>query len=253
LAENITKHLQGYGHTLLKIAKLGDIIRDLYYKTVPAPIRSLIHGRRRADVFRQAMSIFLDNPEACVHPENSTLTDLIYGWGNEAWSAREEFLNSCINHAMSSNGAILEVGSGLSTLLIAAVAKRRNQVYWVLEHKPDWANRVQSYLNQYDLQSNITTCALKDYATFCWYDAPITQFPKHFSLIVCDGPPSRTKGGRYGLVPVMRKHIAPGCVILLDDGYRREECDIAERWCQELGGNFCIEGVDKPYIVMKVT
>lgn len=199
------------------------------------------------------MGRFLDDPEACLQPGNPTLSELIYGWGNEAWSAREEFLASCIKYALTATGPILECGSGLSTVLIAAIFKRQNQPHWVLEHKPEWAMRVQTYLGGYGLHTQITTCALKDYGEFYWYDAPLTQFPKHFSMVVCDGPPSRTKGGRYGLVPVMRKHIASGCVILLDDAYRRDECEIAERWRKELGSTLHIEGIDKPYIVMKVT
>ncbi len=232
---------------------LGGFIRDLYYKTVPSPIRSLIYGKRRDDVFDCAMLRFLENPESCLDPGNPTLSELIYGWSNEAWSAREEYLACCISHAMSCKAPILEVGSGLSTLLIAVIAKRKNQSYWVLEHKPEWARRVQSYLNRYDLPATVTTCTLKDYGEFCWYDAPLANMPYQFSLVVCDGPPSRTKGGRYGLVPVMKAHIAPGCAILLDDAYRREELTIAERWSKQLNSSFSVEGIDKPYIVMTVT
>lgn len=199
------------------------------------------------------MGGFLDDPKACLQPGDSTLSELIYGWGNEAWSAREEFLACCIRYALAANGAILECGSGLSTLLIAAIANQQNQTYWVLEHKPEWAKRVQSYLNRYDLPAFVTTCALKDYGEFCWYDAHLTNMPHPFSLVVCDGPPSRTKGGRYGLVPVMKARIASGCVILLDDAYRQEELTIAERWSKQLNSTFSVEGIDKPYIVMTVT
>jgi hypothetical protein len=213
----------------------------------------LINGKRRNEVFQDAMIRFLDNPETSLNPGNSTLSELIYGWGNEAWSAREEFLACCISHTMSNNGAILECGSGLSTLLIATVAKRHNQMHWVLEHKPDWAKRVQSYLDAYGLHAHITACALKDFGKFCWYDVPQNELPQRFSLIVCDGPPNRTtKGGRYGLVPIMKEHIVPNCIILLDDAYRKEEREIAERWCNELGGAYQIQGIAKPYIVITV-
>jgi len=200
------------------------------------------------------MARFLDNPEACLQAGNSTLTELIYGWGNEAWSAREEFLACCINYALTVKGPILECGSGLSTLLIAAITKQTNQPHWVLEHKPNWASRVQSYLDDYGLHAHITPCALKDYGEFCWYDVPLNELARQFSLIVCDGPPSRTtKGGRYGLIPIMKEWIAPGCVILLDDAYRREEREIAERWASELNATYTIECKDKPYILMSVT
>lgn len=198
------------------------------------------------------MMRFLDTPEACLQPGNSTLTELIYGWGNEAWSAREEFLACCIRYALAAKGAILECGSGLSTLLIAAVLKQQNQAHWALEHKPEWAMRVQSYLNDYGLHAHLTTSSLKDYGEYCWYDAPLISLPHHLSLIVCDGPPHRTKGGRYGLVSVLKEQIISGCIILLDDAYRQDELNIAEKWSKELNSEYTIEGINKPFIVMTV-
>jgi hypothetical protein len=110
---------------------------------------------------------------------------------------------------------------------------------------------VQTNLDIYGLNTHITTCVLKDYGGFCWYDAPLKNMPPNFSMIVCDGPPNRgTKGGRYGLAPVMRNHITPGCVILLDDAYRQQERDIAERWQKDLGGTYSVEGINKPYFVI---
>jgi hypothetical protein len=195
---------------------------------------------------------FLDDPEACLQPKNSTLSELIYGWGNEAWSAREEYLTSCIAHALAAKGAILECGSGLTTLLVAAIAKKQGQPHWILEHKPHWAKKAQQYLDIYQLDSIVCSKPLKDYGDYCWYEVPMDNMPHTFSLLICDGPPRRTKGGRYGLIPVMRKQIQSGCVILLDDGYRQEEVEIAKRWAMEINSSYCIQGIAKPYIVMTV-
>jgi hypothetical protein len=126
-------------------SKLHRYLTELYYKSVPHQLRHLFSGERRDFVFQQAMQQFLKDPGACAYPGNPVLIDLIYGWGNEAWSARDEYLAGCINHALVSDGPILECGSGLSTLLLGAVAKRRGHSHWVLEHKPDWAKRVQMY------------------------------------------------------------------------------------------------------------
>jgi hypothetical protein len=112
---------------------------------------------------------------------------------------------------------------------------------------------VQKYLNRYKLDSVVLyTKPLKDYGDFCWYDAPLESMPDSFSLVVCDGPPGGTKGGRYGLVPIMRERLQPGCVILLDDAGREQELAIARRWEAELGAPFEILGSIKPYIEMTV-
>jgi hypothetical protein len=50
----------------------------------------------------------------------------------------------------------------------------------------------------------------------------------------------------------MKNKIKSGCIILLDDAYRREEVEIAERWATELKCSFSILGIAKPYIVMAV-
>jgi hypothetical protein len=73
-----------------------------------------------------------------------------------------------------------------------------------------------------------------------------------FALVVCDGPPGSTKGGRFGLVPIMRERLEPGCVILLDDASREQELAIARRWEAEIGASFEILDCTKPYIKMTV-
>lgn len=230
--------------------EIRGFLRGTYYRAVPHPIRSLIQGGQRDKVFHRAMAHYLKDPGACAYPGNPVLQDLIYGWGNEAWSAMDEYLAGCIEQALSTRGPILECGTGLSTVLLGVIAKRQCQSHWALEHKPEWATKVQGYLHQYQLDSVIHAKPLKDYGGFSWYDVPLDRMPDSFFLIVCDGPPSRTKGGRFGLIPVMRERLKPGCVILLDDAEREAELDIAKRWEAELDATFNIQGKLKPYISM---
>lgn len=226
------------------------ILLEKYYKFIPRQIRTLIQGGHRDEIFQSAMASFLNDPAAYTYPGSPILDDLIYGWGNEAWGAGSEFLADCITYAMSSPNAILECGSGLSTILIGAIAKKQGVPHWVLEHKPTWADRVQYYLTHYQLDSVLYTRPLKDKGNYSWYDAPLDKMPDGFSLVVCDGPPSRTKGGRYGMLPTMRDHLMPGCHILLDDAERKGELAIAKRWSNEIGCSFNVQGNYKPYITM---
>jgi len=57
--------------------------------------------------------------------------------------------------------------------------------------------------------------------------------PEAFSLVICDGPPGTTKGGRYGLLPVLDKRLPPGATILLDDAGRPAETELIRRWENE--------------------
>lgn len=199
------------------------------------------------------MRRFLADPSACAVSGNAVLRSLMFGWGNLGWAAGDEYLVSCIEEALHTDGPILECGSGLSTLLVGGIASQRNLPHWVLEHTQDWAGKVQGYLDRYKLQCvTLKHAPLIEYGEFNWYDAPLDMMPSHFALVVCDGPPADTKGGRYGLGSVMRNRLHPGTIILLDDGGRPDEMAIAERWKHELGATFELHGVEKPYIRMKL-
>lgn len=220
---------------------------------LPSRFRKAMRRVHRRIVFRRAMRRFLAAPRETTRPGHPVLRDLIYGWGNEAWCAREEYLAECIDRALSVPGPILECGSGLSTILIGAVAKRRGEVHWALEHLPHWSARVQRQLDRYRLDNvMLCTAPLSDHGDFYWYDVPLDAMPPRYSLVICDGPPGGTAGGRYGLVPVMRERLTPGCVILLDDVVRLQEHTIANRWGSELGADLETRGERKPFIALTV-
>lgn len=219
---------------------------------MPKQIRSMLQGRDRDSVFQQAMKAYLNDPGACAQSGNRVLNDLIYGWGNEAWSVKDEYLADCIKHALTTAGPILECGTGLSTVLLGVVAKHQNLSHLAFEHKPEWAAKVQRYLMAYNLDSVIQVNPLKNYGDFCWYDISSDKGTDSFSLVVCDGPPSRTKGGRYGLAPIMGERLKSSCIILLDDGGRKAELKIAKRWETELNATVMVQGTSKPYIKISV-
>jgi hypothetical protein len=221
-------------------------------RLLPRRVRARLRATHRELVFRRAMSRFVRDPAARTCPGDPTLRALVYGWGNEGYSARDEYLAASIEQALTSPGPILECGSGLSTLLVGVVATKLGQTYWALEHVPDWAARVRRYLDRYELDAVVATAALRDYGSFSWYDAPLAAMPASYSLVICDGPPGPTKGGRYGFVPILREQLQPGCVILLDDAEREEERTIARRWARELGASLQILGSAKPYIRLTV-
>lgn len=179
---------------------------------------------------------------------------LSFGWGNTAWSASEGFLAVAIEQAQQVSGPILECGSGLSSLLVASAlmtSRRRRTTYWALEHSPTWGEFMFRQAHRYDL-TNICFCVepLVDYGEFTWY-APPPRSRKLIGLVICDGPPGDTPGGRYGLLPVMRDRLAPGCTIILDDLVRIGEQEIMLRWKRE----FDVQGVvtgDRPFAILKV-
>jgi predicted O-methyltransferase YrrM len=183
--------------------------------------------------------------------DEGCLGALVYGWGNEGWSAEHEYLRHMVRvvHRLGSQ-PVLECGSGLSTLLLAATAASQGGHVTSLEHVPRWADRVRKELKRYGLLENATprVAPLRSYGAFTWYDAPDVVGP--FAAVVCDGPPSATPGGRYGLMPVMGGQLRSGCQILLDDAARSEEQEILRQWQKESGATYRVFGGEKPFAEM---
>jgi hypothetical protein len=186
---------------------------------------------------------------ASAPPTYSTLwTDAIYGWANEKWSAEEWYLAEVVRSAERSKGSILECGSGLTTVLIGMVAARLGRQLHALEHNPTWHARVSQAIH--DFGANTTTvhlAPLRDYGDFDWYDLPLDSMPNDFTLVVCDGPPAATHGGRSGMYPIMREKLAPGCTVLLDDTKSAAEQELARSWSRASGGTLELHSSERGF------
>jgi len=217
------------------------------------PLRTQLSKTRKRLTFWLAMRRFKralssEAPEF----DSRVLSDLVFGWGN-AWSAQLEYLIATLEHVRNADGPVLECGSGLSTILIGAVAQSRGKSVLSLEHEPKYAARVRDYLEKYDIRSvDLYVAPLKSYGDFDWYQVPrLDSITEKFSVVICDGPPGATRGGRHGVVPVMLEKLKRDCTILLDDGARAEEQAIAARWAPMLSTKVELLGKEKPFIRLK--
>jgi hypothetical protein len=219
---------------------------------IPAPARQLLHTQYDDYIFNSAVKKFSRDPRRWMYSHSPVLRDLIRGWNNEGYSANDEFLVASLRNALEKKGPILECGSGLTTILLGLVADSLGCEVWSLEHSPEWAGRVRKKLDKYRIRSvRLCVCPLKPFSGFSWYGVPLQPMPD-FSLVVCDGPPADTPGGRYGLLPIMKDKLKANAVILLDDAGRRDERVIATRWAAELQTNFQILGTEKPYALLSI-
>jgi hypothetical protein len=211
------------------------VLKKLSKTVLPKPLRRFLCVQDRRFVFRRAMGRFLRDPD-CLHDRGDLLCALSYGWGNRFWSASDEYVLACVRHTWNCNGPILECGSGLTTLVLGAIAQQVGLTVWTLEHEEHWARHVRRYVRRYRIRSvRIMSHPLRDYGPYCWYAPPLEKLPEAFGLVVCDGPPHDTPGGRYGLLPIMGDRLPGGTTILLDDARRGPERAIAARWADELG------------------
>lgn len=219
-------------------------------KIIPKSIKRFARERHRQYILEKSLQDFSQSKTS---PSNELFSDLIYGWGNEGFSAEHEYLLALTDQVAKSDAPILECGSGLSTLLLGVIAQKNKNQVWTLEHHPEWAERVKTFLRKFEIDSvELCVAPLRNYGEFDWYGAPIERMPKNFSLVICDGPPGDTRGGRYGLLPAMRDFLPSGCVILADDASRENEQKILQRWSGELNTEFRMSGAEKPFATLVI-
>ncbi len=169
-------------------------------------------------------------------PSRELILSLRTAWENPGYAGDIDYLVEIARQAGATTGPILECGSGLSTILLSAVAGRRGVAVWSLEHDPAWRKRTalaQRLVGS--VGTRLCLAPLRDYGNFSWYDPPVAEMPDGFTLVVCDGPPETTPGGRYGLIPVMGRKLAPRSLVLVDDAMRASEVAMLERWKSEWG------------------
>jgi hypothetical protein len=147
-------------------------------------------------------------------------------------------MDAAARHAVATKGALLECGSGISTVLLGVLAEANGFEVWTLEHEAAWHAVVARELERHGISSvHLHLAPLKDLGGgISWYDAPLADFPKAFSLVVCDGPPNwTTPGARYGLIPAMRDRLASSWNILLDDANAARKTGTLKRLAEEPG------------------
>jgi len=204
-----------------------------FKRVIPAPLKSAIKEARLSRQLRRAVQRIAELPPG-TSPDSQMLIDLQTGWDNDGFAARTDYLKEVFQRATTVSGPILECGSGLTTILLGLVAGRRGIKTFSLEHHAEWRTRVTSVLAQFQIE-NVQVCLapLRDYDGFSWYDPPFADLPVDFELVICDGPPGETLGGRYGLWPVFAERLSKSSVILLDDTQRSGEAEVLRRWAAE--------------------
>ena len=181
----------------------------------------------------------------------AVLRRLRHFWSNDGWSAGTEFLEGMLRWLPKTAGTVVECGSGLSTLILAAATAGSARRIISLEHNEDWAVRVRTALPaSAGSHSDIALTPIKSYGDFDWYSVDTVERLDAVGFVVCDGPPGSTRGGRYGLGPVLKNVLAPGCLVMLDDAARAAERAVIVRWCRELPAEI-VEDTDR-YCMMRV-
>lgn len=138
---------------------------------------------------------------------------------------------------------ILELGSGVSTLITAYGLKRFGDGRIIsLEHDAAWHEVTSGYIAQHDLgdYAEVRYAPLEETEisgrTWKWYDPSALQGIDSVDMLVVDGPPANTQTlARYPALPLVGHLLTHEAVIVLDDAGREDERSIIEMWDAESG------------------
>jgi len=144
--------------------------------------------------------------------ERADVVGLCEEWGNNPWAAAHELVAACIDVARQAKGPIIETGSGLTSLVMAATGAEVH----ALEHDEIWLQKVLAAKQRLGLESlHVHYAPLERYADGNWYGPALVPWEKA-DVVLCDGPP-RAISNRNVLLRVMAENgCAPRC-ILRDD------------------------------------
>jgi predicted O-methyltransferase YrrM len=147
-----------------------------------------------------------------------------------------------------------ECGSGLSTILLGLIAANTGARIFSLEHDREWLAFLQTRLRPLGLkQATLRHAPLADYGAFDWYtDDQINLRERIYNLVLCDGPPNSTRGGRYGLLSRLINCLAPGAPIIVDDSQRTDEAQMIGRWISEHEGRLTVEETYPTFAVLRL-
>ena len=102
------------------------------------------------------------------------------------WGASADILSVAVLLARKATGPILEAGSGLSTILMAAA--NPDQTVWCIEHSEQFARQLEDMAGAAGVRNiALVTCPIRD----GWYDLSedMKALPDRFALGLVDGPP----------------------------------------------------------------
>jgi predicted O-methyltransferase YrrM len=149
----------------------------------------------------------------------------------------------CNEIVLAERRELVELGSGVSTIVLARLARERGLRLTSLEHDLDWARVVRSQLKRERLTdvAQLVEAPLEphplavDHAP--WYaGAALQRIPRNIDLLLVDGPPGYGEGmerSRLPALPALEERLSPQAMVILDDAERPGEQEILERWQAE--------------------
>jgi predicted O-methyltransferase YrrM len=144
--------------------------------------------------------------------------------------------------------AVLELGSGVSTLIVGQILKQNGRGRIVsIDHDRKWADITRRYVRHLGLEDVVTVVDAPLHGVSIgshkahWYDIPQASLDElgPIDLLVVDGPPQgRNNAGqaRYPAMPLLKDRLSADALIFVDDANRSSEKSMVKHWLAENPG-----------------
>lgn len=160
-----------------------------------------------------------------------TYVEAFKAHGNR-WSAPADILHLLAGLARKSDLPILEMGTGLSTVVLAASSEQK---VWAIEHDQRYAEDIEVMVTAAGVHNVVlVTATIKD----GWYDLAGAAMPEEYGLAFVDGPP-RAVSDRMKFFDVFGERCN---VILCDDADDPKYAAALTQWAKAHNRQIQIDG-----------
>ena len=174
------------------------------------------------------------------------------------WSIRPAVLMTILNYiSVYQPGLIVELGGGTSSIYIGRLIRTRGGRLITVEHDERWLEHTSRALSAEGLAAGsvelvhaplvpIRSEHAEEVAASQrpseWYDPqPLAErLDRPIDLLIIDGPPGSGQEtlNRYPAIPVLEEHLAPDCIVVVDDADRAPEAAMIKLWSRRPGRRF---------------
>ncbi len=133
---------------------------------------------------------------------------------------------------------IVELGSGVSSLVIAHALKRSGRGHLLsIDHEDRFADITRQRIERFGMSDVVRVIhaplreQVIEHERWPWYDLDTINLPSEIDLLVVDGPPASLRSqARFPALPVLAQRMSKGALVLMDDAARPDEQAIIARW-----------------------
>lgn len=132
---------------------------------------------------------------------------------------------------------IVELGSGVSTIVLGYCAQSIGASVWSLEHDDNYARASSRLVEEHELDDVVTVVHAPlsdidlDGKKWRWYRTDALQGLEQIDMLFVDGPPGDIQRmSRYPALPVFLDRLSGRFFAILDDVIRADERKILEEW-----------------------